>query len=284
MDSFFLLSVALAIAASLSLNVGKGVQKWKVRVLGAGRLAFTPPHRRDLAIWAAGVGLTTVASVLYSLALKFSDKPSIVSSLNGVGLIGLVLFAWAVLREPIGQKELGGAGCVLAGAFVVGYFDTPIGHAQEYSLHGFALGALGVVAVFGPLVLFSVRTRRMHGFTFGALAGVLIGMGMLLGDIALLRAGNDFFAQLRYPYPYAAVGIGTIALAFTQVAFWRSTAMVVVPTVSSFMILAPIAFEYLTFGTLLAPLQYAAVAVIIGGVVLLTTGEANGRSAEVAGQ
>jgi multidrug transporter EmrE-like cation transporter len=46
-----------------------------------------------------------------------------------------------------------------------------------------------------------------------------------------------------------------------------------VPTINSFIILAPIVIEYFTFGQSLRTIQYAAAAVIIAGVILLTATE-----------
>jgi len=107
--------IGLAITASIFLNVGKGVQKWKVKTLAHGRKVLTREHRRDFVIWLAGILMTTSATIFYSAALKFTDKSSMVSAFNGVGMIGLVLFAWLVLKEKIGRQELGGAALILIG-------------------------------------------------------------------------------------------------------------------------------------------------------------------------
>lgn len=269
MEDTTLLGIVLAVVASTNLNVGKGIQKWKVRVLGNGRRVLSAPHRKDFVLWVLGVLLTVTATPLYSFALKYSDKPSLVSSLNGVGMIGLVLFAWLVLRERIGRQELGGAVLVLTGVTMMGVFDQTAGE-QDFSLAPFLVCAAVTVAVFAPLAVYAWRTRRFFGVVFGAIPGVLIGVAMILGKMALVESGNSVLGQLRNPYPYVALGIGTGALILTQVAFWRARAMVVVPTINSFVILTPVVFEYFTFGTTLAPLQWLAVASTIAGVVLLT--------------
>jgi drug/metabolite transporter (DMT)-like permease len=277
MEGSLWLGIGLAVLASANLNVGKGVQKWKVKVLGKGRAMFSKEHGGDLAVWLVGFFLTASASVLYSLALKYTDKSSIVSSLNGVGMIGLVLFAWLVIKERIGWQEIGGATLVLIGATLMGYFDKPLPGGQRYELSRFLLCVAGLAAVFAPLALYSWKTDRLYGFTFGAIPGILIGTAMILGDMALVKSGNDFFGQLKNPYPYVALLIGLAALTTTQLAFWRAKAMVVVPTINSFVILTPVVIEYFTFGTVLQPLQYAAVIAIIGGVVMLTYTEKQDR-------
>jgi hypothetical protein len=159
----------------------------------------------------------------------------------------------------------------------MGYFDQPIAGGQHYSLVPFLWCLFFVAAVFGPLSAFSWKTNRYYGFTFGAIPGILIGCAMILGDIALVESGNDMLGQFKNPYPYIAIVLVTGALVVTQLAFWRSKAMVVVPTISSVVILAPVVFERFTFGTVLQPLQYLAVGAIIAGVVMLTATEKQDR-------
>lgn len=286
MEHTLWLGIVLAIIGSTNLNVGKAIQKWKVRVLAQGRRVFARPHRRDFGIWMIGFGLTSSVSLFYSLALKYTDKSSMVSGLNGVGMIGMVVFAWLVLKERIGRQELVGAALVLVGTTVMGYFEAEP-QTQQYALAGAAVSAALLLAVFVPAALVSWRIRRFHGFTFGALAGVLIGISVILGDIALLRAGNSFFGQFAYPYPYIALGLGLIAVITTQLAFWRARAMVVIPTINSFMILIPVVLEYFVFATVLKPPSYVGIAIIIVGVVLLTATETQnriGREASELGQ
>lgn len=270
MESLPLLGILFAILASTNLNVGKGIQKWKVKVFGHGRAMFSQEHRRDLLLWFCGFLLTSSATVLYSLALLYTDKPSTVSTMNGVGMIGLVIFAWIVLREKIGAQEIGGALLVLAGVTVMGYFDVPLEDGQQFTLGPFFLCILVTAAVFVPLAIYSWKTNHLYGFTFGAIPGILIGISIMIGDMALVRASDSFFGQLRYPHPYVALLVGSGALVLTQFAFWRARAMVVVPTTNSFVILTPAIYQILTFDTRLLPMQWVAVGAIVLGVILLT--------------
>jgi len=270
LESAALLGIVFAVLASTCLNVGKGMQKWKVKVFGHGKAMFAPEHRRDLLLWFCGFMLTFSATPLYSLALLNTEKPSMVSALNGVGMIGLVIFAWLVLREKIGAQEIGGALLVLAGVTVMGYFDKPLECAQQFTLAPFLYCILGTAVVFVPLAVYAWKTNHLYGFTFGAIPGITIGIAMILGDMALVESGNSMLGQFSNPYPYLAVAVGAIALVVTQLAFWRARAMVVVPTINSFIILTPVIYEIFTFGTRLEPIQWASVGAIVLGVILLT--------------
>ena len=270
-ESTLWIGLLMGTLAALCLNLGKGIQKMKVKVLGQGRAMFSPEHRRDFRIWLFGALLTTSATGFFSVALKFTDKSSLVSALNGVGLLGLVFFAWLVLKEPMGIREWVGAGLVVVGTTVMGYMDQPLPQGQSYALASFVHILAILAAIFLPLALLALKKVRLHGLVFGAIVGALIGIAMILGDMALVKAQGSLLGQLQNPYPYAALFCGASALALTQFAFWRATALAVVPTINSFIILVPVLVEYFTFGTVLQPAQYLAIALIVLGVVLLTT-------------
>jgi drug/metabolite transporter (DMT)-like permease len=273
MEGKLWLAITLAIVASANLNVGKAIQKWKVKVLGDRRQLLAPGHRKDFVVWICGVLLTMSATILYSLALKYSPKPSLVSSMNGVGMIGLVLFAWLVLKERLGIQEFAGAALVLIGATVMGLFEVPPRLGQHINLEGMIFIEAILLAIAGPAAYWSWRTHKLHGLAFGTLVGILLGTAVIFGKLALVAAGNDFIGQLKTPYPYVALFVGLIALILTQLAFWRSTAMVVVPTMNSVMILSPALFQYFVLNQTMQPLQYLASALIVGGVVCLTATE-----------
>jgi len=271
MDQGLILGLALGTAGSILLNVGKGIQKQKVLVLKKGRQMFQPPYRRDFIIWLIGIAMTVCASVFYSASLKFSDKSSIIASLSGIGLVGLLLYAGLVLKEAIGAREIFSSALIILGTGVISYFNQPLAQAQEYRLAGFIYVVLILILFFGALALISAKWQKLWGFAFGLIAGSLIGLAMILGDMALVKAGGSFLGQLSNLYVYLALLSATGALILTQVAFFKGSAVLVVPTINSFIILTPLLVEYSTFGTRLNWIQYAGILLIIPGIILLTT-------------
>ncbi|HOY63457.1 MAG TPA: hypothetical protein PK745_09790, partial [bacterium] len=59
----------------------------------------------------------------------------------------------------------------------------------------------------------------------------------------------------------------------------HGTGIVIVPTVNSFLIISPMVFEIFIFGTTLTPMQYAGAGMIVIGVIALTTGGGQSKSA-----
>jgi len=271
MDTALLAGIVVAALAATFLNVGKGVQKMKVEVLKQGRRVLRPEHRRDFGIWVIGFLMTASASGLYSYALKLTDKAGLVSAMSGLGLVGLVIFAALVLKERFGRREQLGTAAIVAGTVLVSYFNQPIPFDPDYPIRRLLIISGGVVVVTLVACLIAWKTGRLFGFVFGATAGCYIAIAMVLGDVALIEAGNDFLGQLSNPYPYAAITIGTAALAITQLAFFRGRALLVVPTINSLMIGGPPILEYAVVGTALTTEQLVGMAVIVVGVVVLTT-------------
>ena len=265
------LGLAAGITASVLLSVGKGVQKMKVQVLKQGSKMFAPPHRKDFLIWLAGIAMTVSASVFYSVSLKFTDKSSIVASLSGIGLVGLLIFARLVLKELVGKREIIGSILIIIGTGLISYFNQPIVGEQKLYLSNLLHVTLGLLALFAVSAMIGLRFVKLYGFAFGLIAGSLIGLAMILANVALVVSKGSLFGQFGNSYVYLALLSAGCALALTQVAFFKATAVVVVPTINSFVILTPLAVKYFTFGALLNLSQYAGVAMVITGILILTT-------------
>ena len=273
----FLLGLALGMVAALSLNLGKGIQKHHIRILTKGRRMFAAEHRRQLRGWGFGVFLTMGASVPYSMALKFSGSPSVISAMTGIGLVGLVLYALRILREPLGRRDAVGIGLVVIATSALGYLG---GGREDWNLQVPAATIVQAVAIPAGVLIaaaaaaFRLRLAALHGVAFGSLSGFFIGTSLFLGDVALVKAGGDLIGQLSNPYPYAALTIGTVALAATQIGFLRAPALIVVPAVNSAAIVTPVFLEGAIYGALPGTSTIALIAVVIVGVVLLSTGAA----------
>ena len=270
LDTEFVSGLALGAAGAMCMNVGKGVQKMKVEVLKHGLDAFRPPHRRDLGIWALGYAMTASAGIFYSLALARTDQPSVIAAMTGVGLVALVVFSALVLRERVGRTEVTGVALVVVGTATVSALHTTANVGGSFEVRELMLWSGSVLGVWVLPVTYTLVTGRFHGTIFGALAGSLIGVSMILGDIAMTEARGSLLGQLKGPYVYLALLAGTSALALTQVAFFKSRAVVVVPCSNSFMILVPVLLERAILGVTISRGQAMGMAIVIVGIVAMT--------------
>jgi len=273
MDWKFFLAIFVAFLGAATLNIGKGVQKMKVRVFAQKLGIFRAPYRHDFGIWLLGMLMTASYGPASWLALQLVDNPSLTSSMMGLGLVALVLFAIKVIHEKLVQREVIGIALIVVSTFALLYFHKTEENVKQFYQGRLLLGLGALVVFHGALAAFSRVTKKMHGFAFGSIAGSCNGIASVLVKVANIHAGgSQIGVQFSEPYIYFAILSGIGATVFTQVGFWKDRALIVVPTMTSFWIIIPAVMEYLVFGFNLQPIQYAAVALIIAGVIVLCSG------------
>jgi len=270
-DINVVIGVALALLGAVCLNVGKGLEKMKVHVFAQGWGMFKSPHNKDLGVWLLGMCMTFSFGVFTWIAMRFVNNPSLVTAMNGFGLVALVLFAVRVIGEHINARELTGIGIIIVSTVVMTYFQAPTESEESFKLSALIIGSLVPIGFFGLLSLYALKTRKLHGFSFGALSGACNALPSMLLKVSWIVVGPaaTVFEQLKHPYLYVALLIGIAATATTQVGFWRDRAIIVVPTFVSFNMIIPAVLEYFVFGVTLSTIQYIAMACIIGGVIFL---------------
>jgi uncharacterized membrane protein len=276
----YMLALLFGILASLLMNIGKGVQKLRARVLLHGLKMFRAEHRKDLSIWLLGTLMLVLVPIPTSLALKFSGSPSLVSALTGIGLVGLVIFSMLVIGERLSTQDAVGIAIVTVGTTVLGYIERiKIDSERPFSIP-VLFGYLAIViAVSGSVCLVALFYRHIHGVAFGFLAGHFVGNAIFLGQVALDKAGGSFWGQLGNAYPYVALCSGTTGFVLIQIGFFRGRALEVVPAVNSSVILTPMYLEAMVYGIYPSTWKLVLVGLLVVGVVLLSTGTA-GRVSE----
>jgi drug/metabolite transporter (DMT)-like permease len=275
MNVEFLFGVLLGVLAALMLNLGKGVQKLKVRVFLQGRRMFSKKHRGDLTIWVLGFLMTAAAAVPYSIGLMLSKSPSTVSAMTGVGLIGLSIFAVLVIGEKLRPRDWLGILLVVVGTSVL----ASLGAAKQAQVKQFLDRSLVVTVAVLVLTaavacITAFRLRKLHGMTFGLTAGLSIGLAIFIADAGLVRSGDSLSGQFLTPYPYVAILFAATATAVTQVGFLRGRAVEVVPSVNAAIILTPLILEAIIYRQLPQLPIILLVSIIVAGVLFLSTGAA----------
>lgn len=270
MDTNLLIAVVLGTLASLTLNVGKGIQKWKVDVLKHKLQALKPEHRKEFLIWLTGVMVTVTAGPLYSVSFKFADQPSLITSLGGIGLIGVLIFSKIVLNEHLNKVKIFGAFLIIAGTVMVNYFVTKNTEAVTFENSVFINVGIGYSVFFSLLAALSFLIKPFAGRAMALAAGICLGTSMILADVALVSSGGDLFTQFLGAYIYIAILAGNCAFVLTQFALMREDGSVVIPIIHSMVIIASIVLEYMLYSSILKSIQLVGVGVIILGVFLLT--------------
>ena len=273
MNVEFIFGVLLGILAALLLNLGKGVQKLKVHVFLQGRRMFSKNNRVDLGIWILGLLMTAASAVPYSWGLMLSKSPSSVSAMTGVGLIGLSIFAVLVIGEKLRALDWAGILLVVIGTSVLAYLGAgKVAQAKQFLDRSLVVTVAVLVMAAAAACVVAFRLRKMHGMTFGLAAGLCIGLAIFIADAGLVRSGDSLSGQFLTPYPYVAIGFAITATVVTQIGFLRGRAVEVVPSVNAAIILTPLILEGVIYRQFPQLASLLLVAVIVAGVLFLSTG------------
>lgn len=270
MDTSLLIAIMLGTLASLSLNIGKGIQKWKVDVLKHKLKALRPENRKEFMGWLIGTVLTIIAGPLYSIAFKYSDQPSIVTSLGGIGLIGVLIFSKIVLKEHITKVKIIGGILIIIGTVLVNYFATKNTEGLSFESSIFINIGIGFAFLFSMIAAIAFIWKPFTGKALAIAAGACLGMSMILADVALVSSGGDLIAQFKNFYIYVALLCGNFAFIITQFALMKEDGSIVIPIIHSLIILISVIMEYVIYSSILANIQLVGIVVIILGVFLLT--------------
>lgn len=272
MNADFILGMIFGMVAALMLNIGKGVQKQKVRVFLHGRRMLSAPHRRELGIWLVGFGLTVGAALPYCLGLKLTGSPSTISAMTGVGLVGLVFYAFKVIGEKIRAVDAVGIALVVMGTTFLGYHNAGQEMAERV-VAGLPMIRIIVIIVLaaGSACLLALFFRRIHGVVFGSTAGICVGIALCCGDVALLRVGT---AQPAALFIIGAIMFSLVATVVTQLGFFRGRAIEVVPAVNSAIVLTPLLLEIVVYQDHPPPATFPFIAMILVAVFMLSRGAA----------
>ena len=209
-------------------------------------------------------------------------------------------FSAFVMRERVERREMLGVAVVLAGSVLAGLSSSesepPTMLIREMYL------TLGAVAAAGSLAVLLLHLRRLPaGVATGCFAGALGGfipkfqkvstsglgkarspVGMpstpgaagdtrgshgISGGPAVLHRAGAIFAN---PYALTWIALSVLSMVILQFAFKKDKAIRVIPAFTGSLIVIPVLGGVAFFGESFSPLQGAGVALILGGVMLIT--------------
>jgi drug/metabolite transporter (DMT)-like permease len=273
------LSVVVAFVGYSVLNISQAGQKIGLAVLRTRRLA-------GISIWLVATLGTSLAAFINLYAIS-QGNVSLVGAMAGSGLGSLALFSWLVMKEPISRWELIGIAVVFAAAVLIGIFsggfESPRPRVEALFLY---LGAL--TAVYA--MLWAVLRRRIPlvATVIGGFGGTLGGFVTLFQKVSTTNFGRSLSflsasgetpeipavsgvgAVLTNPYTLGWVLLSIVSMVVMQFAYRRGKAIRIIPAFSATYVVIPILGGVLVFEEVLHPVQWIGVALVIGGILLIT--------------
>jgi drug/metabolite transporter (DMT)-like permease len=267
------LTILLAFIGNSVLNISQAGQKLGLALMRRDR-------RRGALLWVGSLLGTSVAALIGWLAVSIG-RVALVGAMAGSGLASLTLFSFLVLKERIRLLELAGIGLMAGAAVLVGLFqrDLPLGEPSLRRLFPY----LAVLCAAALLAWLALRRRsRVVGPVIAGFAGVLGGFVPLFQKVSSSTAGRgtSFVAAafqnghwlhaVANPFTPLWILLSIASMAVIQFAYRHERAVRLIPYFTSCSILVPVFGGLLVFQERLQPAQWAGVALILTGLLLLT--------------
>ena len=267
------LTILLAFVGNSVLNISQAGQKLGLALMRRDR-------RRGTLLWIGSLLGTTVAALIGWVAVSIG-RVALVGAMAGSGLASLALFSTLVMKEKIRAGELAGIALMAVSAVLIGLFQREL-PLEEPSLRRL-LPYLAVPCAAALLAWLTLRGRsRVVGPVIAAFAGVLGGFVPLFQKVAGSAAGrgSSFVALVLEeghwahavvnPFTPLWILLSIASMAVIQFAYRHERAVRLIPYFTSCSILVPVLGGVLVFGERLQAVQWAGVAMILAGLLLLT--------------
>ncbi len=277
-ESNLAIGILIGIFSSVCLNLGKGVQRIGAETLGKDILKKwkeNPEDKRKIIIWLVGTLMTALAAVSQVGAQLFLTNSSIFVALSGIGIISVVLFAARIIKEKISLIQVIGIAVIIAGTVLLG-IDYPEITEPSPSVD-FATYSAIVAAIATGLVVYSLKTKSGYGIVFGSIAGLFNGFAAICTAFSVSTGNRDFAASILNVWLLLSLVLGQCAFWTTQYAFKKGgNASLVVPAMSSFLIIVPFINDVFLYRLPLGTFQYLAFLLNIIGIIVLCVSSAAG--------
>jgi drug/metabolite transporter (DMT)-like permease len=242
------LGLLFGIINTLVLHLAKSMERQGIEIFSR-KKSFKEKGKKPL-IYIIGFTLNNTIFIWQILGTTYSSA-AVFSSVFGLGLILLMIYSHYILHEEITKPELIGAGLIIIGTTMVGFFyiiEPPVAGNIRYI--NFFILIVVMIILFSFLIGFSWKTRIAVAFIFGAVAGILGGTDNVLKRIGL--TSSNFIEALTgvfrleidsfiFLFSFLA---GFFAMLLTQIGFAKGAeASRLVPMYNSLYIAAPVVFE-----------------------------------------
>ncbi len=266
LGGYILLGLLIGIVAYVIEYIGKGIQKYSIE----GWKVDKSVKSRHTGYFILGTIMTSSYVFIQWSALFFAPV-NIIASLEGLGLVVLVLFSYFVLKEEISKIQIVGIILILLGTVFITMFTSNTGVIQsnDFNQTAFNIIAITTIIVEGILILFSkYNNYKAAGLIIGITAGTFMALQTVTKKITTIPDLALVFTLLMF-------GVTTLTFLFTQFAFAKANANIVVPCFTSASITIAILIGVIALSEEIILIQIFGIGIIIIGIILLTAFKKN---------
>jgi uncharacterized membrane protein len=238
-------------------------------------------------MWLLGTAALLTGYVFQAAALD-RGRLAIIQPLLVTTVVFALPLGYFLTNQPVGRRELIGAGVIVVGLALFASFGDPAGGNENAPGDEWAIAIAILAAVCGALLLFGGRGGlAMRAAVYGTVAGILFGLSAALTKPTLeyLHAGIEELLSNWEPYALAVAGV--LGFVLQQVSLGTGR---LAPSVATVSVANPVVGillgVFLLDERLSRPVWHIVVACIglglalVGAVVISLARETGGRERE----
>ncbi|MBN2153861.1 MAG: hypothetical protein JW839_20555 [Candidatus Lokiarchaeota archaeon] len=274
-----LLGFAIGVAAYAMLYVGKGLQKLAIEGFKGKASIKAVLASRHSGTWIVGLVLTTAYMLVQWVALLYAPV-NIIASLEGIGLVILLVFSVTVLKESINRIEMGSAVLIIAGIACITLLNVNPSEVDASSVSDVTYYVAFAVLVATEVAAAVAAWRRKSAFAGIALAATA-GTFMAFQTVAKrVTAAN--IPSLNLFFTLVVLFCALMTLLVTQFALAKGKANRVLPVFTSTSMFLATLLGVLVLGEVVLPLQVVGLGLVVAGAVIITAIEKRGGDSQGA--
>jgi uncharacterized membrane protein len=268
--------IIIGLISYLLLYIGKGIQKYAIEGFKEvknekkeDKRKKTGKAAKNSGIWIFGTILTAAFLFIQWIPLTYFDTPiNLIAPLEGFGLIVLLVFSYFVLKEKVTRIEIFGAVLVIVGIIFINVVaSSPTALLREdvnftsfWIFFGIIFGLETLGILIATLIL---NNKRWSGMLIALLAGTCMAWQTLSKRISDIKG-------LGWIFVFVVFALATATLGFTQWAFTKIQANLVVPIFTSTSIILTAILGNFVINEIIKLIQIVGMGIIVIGIVLIS--------------
>ena len=260
-----IIGLILGVIAYISQYLGKAIQKFAIE--GYKHRGRYVGKVKNTGIWIFGTLLTAIYMFIQWIALLFAPI-NLIAPIEGLGLIILFIFSYYVLKESISKNQIFGVVLIISGTILITLFNENPSEIPFNSLNIELLLFFSIIVIAIELVIF-IFSKYFKLKAIGYILGLIAGTFMAL-QTASKRITAIPNSDLSMIFVVITFIMAISTLIFTQYAFTKANANIVVPCSTSSSIIIAILTGVIALSEQIVIHQIAGVVLLIGGIIILT--------------
>ncbi|MFX0070954.1 MAG: DMT family transporter [Candidatus Hermodarchaeota archaeon] len=253
----------VGIIAYTLLYLGKVIQKYAIENIKE-KKSIKNIHSGT---WIFGTFLTALFLVIHWIALLIAPI-NIIAPLEGIGLIFFLIFSHILLKEKLIKIEFFGIILVIIGTFCVTFFNPNLSTIQkaDYNFNSFIILTIFILAIeFVLIFILTLKKPKFVGLLLSITAGTFMALETVTKRITVIPD-----ITITIIFSILTIVFGILSLFFTQLAFAKTKANIVIPSFTSTSISLAIIIGIIVLNESIILIQIIGIFLIITGVIFLT--------------